>query len=180
MIGILKRRSCVGIAALAALLIAHPSVIAGGEVHEVQQIGITFEPAEITVAPGDVVRWIWSSGFHTVTSGVECSPDGLLNEPLFSGNPIVEFEIPLDMESEIPYFCFPHCDKGMVGIIFIELDPGCEGDIDGSGAVDVGDILAILAAWGPCDGECPEDVDENGDVGFSDLLIVLKAWGPCE
>ncbi len=107
--GVLRRRSCVGMAALVALLIAHPSVNAGGEVHEVQQVNFTFVPAEITVAPGDVVRWIWNDDFHSVTSGVECLPDGLFNEPLFKGNPIVEFEIPLDMEGEIPYYCAPHC-----------------------------------------------------------------------
>ena len=176
---ILRRKSCVGMAALVALLISHPSVNAGGKVHEVQQVEFTFEPAEITVAPGDVVRWIWNDCFHTVTSGVECLPDGLFNEPLDPKNPIVEFEIPLDMDGEIPYYCEPHCDFGMVGRIVVELDPGCKGDVDGSGAVDFGDILAILSAWGPCEGTCPEDLDKSGDVGFSDLLIVLASWGPC-
>ncbi len=26
----------------------------------------------------------------------------------------------------------------------------------------------------------PEDLDGNGVVDFGDLLIVLAAWGPCE
>ncbi len=54
----------------------------------------------------------------------------------------------------------------------------CVGDVDGSGMVDFGDILAILAAWGNMGG--PEDLDGSGVVDFGDLLIVLAAWGPCE
>ena len=55
---------------------------------------------------------------------------------------------------------------------------GCTGDLDGSGDVGFPDILAILAAWGPCSG-CDEDLDASGDVGFPDLLTVLSAYGPC-
>ena len=31
-----------------------------------------------------------------------------------------------------------------------------------------------------CPTDRPADLDANGDVGFGDLLIVLAAWGPCE
>ena len=27
----------------------------------------------------------------------------------------------------------------------------CPSDLDGSGFVDIGDILAVLSAWGPCE-----------------------------
>ncbi|NNF44953.1 MAG: hypothetical protein HKN62_18270 [Phycisphaerales bacterium] len=54
----------------------------------------------------------------------------------------------------------------------------CVADLDGSGDVGFTDLLAILAAWGPCPG-CPQDLDGSGDVGFTDLLTVLAAWGPC-
>lgn len=51
-------------------------------------------------------------------------------------------------------------------------------DIDGSGTVDVGDLLAVLAVWGPCPpGPCPADLDCDGVVGIGDLLIVLGRWG---
>ena len=39
----------------------------------------------------------------------------------------------------------------------------------------IADLLAILSAWGPCEG-CPEDLDGDGVAGFSDLLIVLSNW----
>ncbi len=54
----------------------------------------------------------------------------------------------------------------------------CPADLDDSGAVDFGDILAILLAWGNKGG--PEDLDGSGFVDIGDLLIVLAAWGPCE
>ena len=55
--------------------------------------------------------------------------------------------------------------------------PTCPADIEGGGAVDSGDLLALLSAWGQAGG--PADVDESGFVEFGDLLIVLSAWGPC-
>ena len=54
----------------------------------------------------------------------------------------------------------------------------CPEDIDGSGDVSFGDILALLTAWGPCDG-CAEDIDGSGDVAFGDIIQLLSAWGPC-
>jgi hypothetical protein len=54
----------------------------------------------------------------------------------------------------------------------------CPSDVDGSGAVEFGDLLAVIAAWGPCPG-CPADVDSDDVVGFLDLLLVLGRWGPC-
>jgi probable HAF family extracellular repeat protein len=54
----------------------------------------------------------------------------------------------------------------------------CHADIDGSGDVSISDLLALLAAWGPCPG-CPEDLDGDGNVGIVDLLELLASWGPC-
>jgi hypothetical protein len=50
------------------------------------------------------------------------------------------------------------------------------GDIDGDGDVDTADLLALLAAWGPCE-NCPEDLDGNGVVDTADLLTLLANWG---
>ena len=68
-----------------------------------------------------------------------------------------------------------------------EINPACNGkktpcpaDLDGSTVVDFGDLLALLAAWGPCDGLCPADLDNTGVVDFGDLLDLLSAWGPCD
>jgi len=54
----------------------------------------------------------------------------------------------------------------------------CPSDLDGDGATGFSDLLALLAAWGPCP-ECPEDLDADDVVGFMDLITLLAAWGPC-
>jgi hypothetical protein len=50
-------------------------------------------------------------------------------------------------------------------------------DLDRDGTVGFGDLLEILAAFGPCDDFCPGDLDLDGMVGFSDILELLAAWG---
>ncbi len=88
--------------------------------HEITQQGLTFVPDTIVAAPGDTIRWIWTSGSHTVTSGTGCVFDGVFfDEPLTSANPIVEFTIPQGV-SDIPYFCRPHCAFGMTGDIIVD------------------------------------------------------------
>lgn len=61
------------------------------------------------------------------------------------------------------------------------LAANCPGDIDESSQVDVADLLAIIAGWGPCPpGEpCTADLDGNGAVDVNDLLAVISSWGPC-
>jgi len=53
----------------------------------------------------------------------------------------------------------------------------CLADIDGSGAVTIDDILAVVGYWGS---SIPAgDLNYDGIVDIEDLLIVLGAWGPC-
>ncbi|MCP3905933.1 MAG: peroxiredoxin [Planctomycetes bacterium] len=54
----------------------------------------------------------------------------------------------------------------------------CFADVDGTGTVDFGDVLAMLSSWGPCAG-CPADVDGSGFVDFTDVLVVISNWGAC-
>ena len=54
----------------------------------------------------------------------------------------------------------------------------CEGDIDGSGTIDVGDLLEVIGQWGATDSAA--DINQDGIVDVSDLLIVVGNWGPCE
>ena len=41
------------------------------------------------------------------------------------------------------------------------------------------DLLALLAAWGPCPAPCPPDFDGGGTVDIFDLLTLIANWGPC-
>jgi hypothetical protein len=73
------------------------------------------------------------------------------------------------------------CDPSYVRLIVLypEFPCSCTADFDGSGGVDFQDLLALLFAWGPCDG-CPEDLDGDGIVGSTDSQVVLSRWGVCE
>jgi hypothetical protein len=54
----------------------------------------------------------------------------------------------------------------------------CEGDLDGSGSIDIVDMLALLGLWGT-DPNGPPDFNGDGDVGIDDFLMLLGGWGGC-
>ena len=51
----------------------------------------------------------------------------------------------------------------------------CPGDLDGDGAIDVNDVLAILGGWGTSSGDITGD--QMTDV--NDILLALSLWGGC-
>jgi hypothetical protein len=53
----------------------------------------------------------------------------------------------------------------------------CPADLNADGAVNVGDLLQLLGAWGSSGG--PADLDDDGLVNVGDLLILLGEWGAC-
>lgn len=55
--------------------------------------------------------------------------------------------------------------------------PACDGDLNGDGVIDGGDLGGLLAAWGNMSG--PEDLNGDGTVDGADLGILLSGWGPC-
>ena len=55
----------------------------------------------------------------------------------------------------------------------------CPWDLDDNNDVGIGDLLVLLAAWGPCKVCPPADFDGNGNVGIGDLLVLLAMWGSC-
>ena len=52
------------------------------------------------------------------------------------------------------------------------------GDIDEDGVVGITDLLALLAAWGPCGDcdNCPADLNGGCSVSVTDLLLLLANW----
>ncbi len=91
----------------------------------------TFSPADVTVAVGDTVHWVWDSGGHNVVSGVPGSPT-----PYFSSGPPdlagttfdVVFDAAFLIANPVPggvydYFCQPHGSLfGMVGSVGVGID----------------------------------------------------------
>ena len=83
----------------------------------------SFAPANITVAPGDTIHWVWVSGLHTVTSGSGCTANGLYFDHAIdstAGNTTFDFVVPAGVPS-IPYFCRNHCVlNNMKGVITVQ------------------------------------------------------------
>ena len=118
-------RACTCAAVMLAFLV---NGAAAQTTHQVNQTGFSFVPAGLTIQAGDVVQWNWSSGFHTVTSGLPCTPDGLFDAPLDPGHP--QFSRLFDTPGTYPYFCRPHCLMGMTGTIIV-VPPPCLPDPTG-------------------------------------------------
>jgi hypothetical protein len=53
----------------------------------------------------------------------------------------------------------------------------CDADLNGDGAVNVSDLLVLLAGWGQSG--LPGDLNNDGTIDVADLLQLLGAWGPC-
>jgi plastocyanin len=113
----MKRGLAGTIVLLIGLALLTGSPVASAALHEVTASGTSFEPAALTIAVGDTVRWIHVSGSHTVTSGTPCDADGAFNAPLNSLNPT--FEHVFTTAGMQPYFCIPHCSLGMTGEVEI-------------------------------------------------------------
>lgn len=152
----------------------------GGTLHEIQLIGVEFQPAEIDVAPGDTVRFMRITGSHTATSGADCVYDELyFDHVLNAADPVFDWVVPSDLSGPVPYFCRPHCSLfDMYGTITVMGTTTCPSDLTGDEVVGFDDLLEVLSNWGPCPG-CAQDVDQDDVVGFSDLLMILSNWGPC-
>jgi plastocyanin len=76
----------------------------------VTQQGVTFVPQTVKAYPGDVVRWVYTGGTHTVTSGADCTADGLFNAELTVKSTQFSWTVPTSAAgTTVPYFCEPHC-----------------------------------------------------------------------
>jgi hypothetical protein len=123
-------------------------------------------------ALGDFYFFLYHNG-QTVYNGFE-DPDG---RQRFNGTP--QFFTP-NYKGPVDAFAigFDNDDHDHIAIdgLSISFAPSCTADLDGSGAVQGGDLALLLAAWGqPGTG----DIDGDGFVAGGDLAMMLAAWGNC-
>ena len=79
---------------------------------------LMFHPARLVVEQFDYVRWNWTAGGHTTTSGSSCLADGFWSSPLNSVT--TNFSRLFDDDPAIyPFFCSPHCGLGMTGQVVV-------------------------------------------------------------
>lgn len=163
------------------ILAASIAVPATSETIVITQNGFDYSPFEASVQVGDTVRWEWSNGTHDVTSGADCSEDGLFFGLLRTSNPVFEYVVEESLAGQtVEYHCSVgnHCGFGMLAYLIVgDVNEPCPGDVNGDQAVTFDDLLEILASWGSDD--AAKDVDGSGTVDFGDLLGTLANWGPC-
>jgi hypothetical protein len=75
-------------------------------------------------------------------------------------------------------------DSVWVAPYFVSVRSQCFADVDGSGRVDIDDLLSVVGLWGPCPpspATCEADILPHacggGTVDIDDLLAVIGGWG---
>jgi plastocyanin len=82
--------------------------------------GLRFVPAEVTIAPGTTVRWVYQGGGgHTVTPG-NAGQDGVWARQVMNGGGQT-FEHTFNVGGQTyDYFCEPHELQGMTGRVIVQ------------------------------------------------------------
>lgn len=94
--------------------------LAQARIHQVIVTTFEYIPANLTVAVGDSVRWVWDMGTHTITQGSNCTVPA---QPLFREfsdptHPVFTFRF--TTPGTVDYFCEPHClFQGMMGQVHV-------------------------------------------------------------
>jgi plastocyanin len=98
-----------------------------GIVHTVFVEDFVFNPVDISISEGDVVRWEWTGQVaHTSTSDATTGADSWASGLLNTGD---TYDSPVLSEGVHPYYCEPHGAPGGVGMAgTIEVLPPCNAD----------------------------------------------------
>lgn len=172
----------------------HPSQIGsvaistGEDTFRVGVVDNFFLPGKIYIFEGDSILWEHelNEGVHTVTSGLSSRPEdhpGALFDAE-SSNDRPNFVYRFAEAGDYPYFCIPHEDMGMKGVVRVQRR-FLRGDAQTDGAVDLSDVYSLLQFLfvGEEARACPDAMDANDDgaVDIGDplyLLFFLFAEGP--
>ena len=79
---------------------------------------LVFDPASVTIQPGDQLKWTWDSNFHSTISGSPGMPTNLWDSGI--QNQGATFTRTFNTAGTFPYYCITHggcC--GMVGTVMV-------------------------------------------------------------
>jgi len=112
------RKSGYQLLALVVLLLW--VVPAGADTVEVMADGLSFVPADVTIAVGDSVHWTGIGGFHNVAE-VDDAASETYNGGFRSGDvgDVTEFTHTFNTMGNFFYICEPHAPAGMRGTVTV-------------------------------------------------------------
>jgi predicted outer membrane repeat protein len=100
---------------------------------------------------------------------------------LLPGSPCIDSGANAAVSSEVDLAGLPRIVNGMVDRGAYEVQepaPACPADLNGTGLVDVLDLVMMVLDWGATGS--PADLDGDGVVGTADLSALAQQWGPCQ
>ncbi len=129
----------VALSLIAALLFVPSAGAQQGQNVTVMMEDNFFSPASITVPAGSTVTWVQNGNNpHTTTSY-----DGLWDSGLIPGGSGGTFSFTFNEPGTYEYFCIPHEDQGMVGVVTVTSGGG-----GGGATIEAGGDTAPLPASG--------------------------------
>lgn len=129
------------------MLLAGSGIARAATVHvTVGGAGPFFDPDDVTIQVGDTVEWDWDTGDsfpHTATSGSSGNPDGMFDSGAHSSP--YTFSFTFQNAGNFDYFCIPHFDMGMVGVVHVSgaTTPSTLANISTRLQVNTGDSVLI-------------------------------------
>src|SRR4030095_6357302 len=100
-------RTALSVLTIVTFLAFYPTVAIATTVNvTVGNGGFFFSPSTVTIRPGDTVRWTWSSGGHSSTSGTPGHPSGLWDSLILNQGAV--FTHTFNSVGSFPYYCTPH------------------------------------------------------------------------
>ena len=114
----MKRHTKLALVLSSALLLPFLGATAATFQVQVGSGGLRFNPASITIQPGDTIDWVWAANGHSTTSGTPGNPDGLWDSGV--QNAPFTFSHTFNTPGTFSYYCSPHGNCcGMVGTVTV-------------------------------------------------------------
>jgi plastocyanin len=164
---------------------------ANATIHNIDVGNFFFSPTTTTVCPDDTVRWTLVAGFHSSTSDPSSPKTWDSGVMSTAGQTFDVVFVEADGPGPFPYHCSVH-SLTMMDTIYVATDCAAAftcGDADGSGAVDIDDVVYLIAyifTGGPAPNPLDAgEVDCSGAIDIDDVVYLIAyiftgGPAPCE